>query len=62
MDIFNVKEVANYLKCSTSAIRSLVRKKSIPFFRIGSKLNFCKNAIDDWIEAQEKSNMEIELK
>ncbi len=47
MEIFNVKEVANYLNCSVSSIRSLVRNKEIPHFRIGSKLNFNKEAVDN---------------
>ena len=45
MDILNVRELANYLKCSESKIRNLVRDKSIPNFRIGSKINFNKEAI-----------------
>ena len=42
MDIMNVKELAKYLKCSESAIRNLVRSNSIPYFRIGVKINFNK--------------------
>lgn len=57
MQIFNIKDVSKYLNCSVSAIRTLVRKKQIPFFRIGSKLNFNKEAIDRWIYNQEKQNM-----
>ena len=58
MQVFNVKEVANYLNCSVSAIRTLVRNKQIPFFRIGSKLNFNKEAVDMWIHNQELQNMQ----
>lgn len=54
--IFNVKETANYLNCSVSSIRMLVRSKSIPYFRIGAKLNFNKESIDKWIESQEIEN------
>lgn len=53
MEIFNVKELAKYLKCSESSIRNLVRANQIPYFRIGTKLNFNKNAIDLWIHNQE---------
>lgn len=60
MRIFNVKEVANYLNCSVSSIRSLVRNKEIPHFRIGSKLNFNKEAIDNWVHSQELQNMQHE--
>ena len=58
MKIFNVKEVAEYLNCSVSAIRTLVRNKQIPFFRIGSKLNFNKEAVDRWVHNQELQNMQ----
>lgn len=60
MEILNVKELAEYLKCSNSVIRSLVRKKKIPNFRIGAKLNFNKEAIDLWIHEQEIGNMQEE--
>lgn len=58
--VFNVEEVANYLHCSVSCIRSLVRSKSIPYFRIGNRLNFNKNSIDNWISNQESQNMQCE--
>lgn len=60
MKIFTVKEVADYLQCSVSSIRTLVRNKQIPYFRIGSKLNFNKEAVDGWIHNQELQNMQIE--
>lgn len=56
MEILNVKELADYLKCSQSKIRNLVRDKAIPNFRIGSKINFNKEAINLWIKKQEKLN------
>lgn len=60
MQVFNVKEVANYLNCSVSSIRSLVRNKEIPHFRIGSKLNFNKEAVDNWVHNQELQSMQHE--
>ena len=60
MQIFNVKEIAEYLNCSVSSIRTLVRNKQIPFFRIGSKLNFNKDAVDNWIYNQEIQNIQKE--
>lgn len=60
MQIFNVKEIAEYLNCSVSSIRTLVRNKQIPFFRIGSKLNFNKEAVDNWIYNQEIQNIQKE--
>lgn len=62
MEIFNVKEIAQYLDCSESSIRSLVRDNSIPFFRIGAKLNFNKEAIDVWVHNQEIQNMQEKVR
>lgn len=58
--IFNVEEVAKYLNCSVSCIRTLVRKKEIPYFRIGNRLNFNKESIDIWIHNQEIQNLNLE--
>lgn len=60
MTIFDVQETAEYLQCSVSSVRKLVRSKQIPHFRIGSKLNFNKEAVDQWIHNQEMQNMQIE--
>lgn len=57
-ETFNIKEVAQYLKCSVSGIRNLVRDKEIPFYRIGNRLFFKKASIDLWINNQEFSNMQ----
>ena len=58
MQIFTVKEESNYLNCSTYSIRAFVRNKKIPHFRIGSKLNFNKEAVDNWVKHQEIINMQ----
>lgn len=58
MKIFTVKQVAEYLNCSVSTIRNLVKNNTIPFFRIGTKLNFNKEAVDNWIHRQEMKNMQ----
>ena len=56
MEILNVKELALYLSCSESTIRNLIRDNEIPFFRIGKKINFNKEAINTWIKNQEIQN------
>lgn len=57
-EIFNIKEVSEYLKCSVSTIRNLVRNKEINFYRIGNRLFFKKSSIDNWISKQEFNNMQ----
>ena len=58
MEIMNVKEVAEYLSCSESKIRNMTRDKEIPYFRIGSKINFNKETIDRWVNGQEIRNIQ----
>ncbi len=53
METFKVNELAEYLGCSQSAIRKLVTNKKIPFFNVGRRILFRKEAIDKWIHQQE---------
>lgn len=54
--VFNIKEVAEYLRTSESSIRNHVRDRKIPFFKVGSLIFFRKAIIDEWIVGQEKKN------
>lgn len=38
MQVFTVKEIAEYLHCSVSSVRGLVRNKEIPHFRIRKQI------------------------
>lgn len=53
MDILSVKDLAEYLCCSKSSIRKLVKEKKIKFFRIGSKINFTLSSVNEYILEQE---------
>lgn len=53
METFTVSELAIQLKCSQSSIRKLVKNNEIPFYNIGRKTLFRKEAIDDWVHKQE---------
>ncbi len=55
--VFNTIEIAEYLRCSVTTIRRLVKKQKIPFFRIGSKIYFNKKIIDNWIYQQSINNI-----
>lgn len=52
--VINIKELANYLSCSVSTIRRLVKEDKIPYFRIGVKLYFNLLSIKEWIKENEK--------
>lgn len=56
-ETFNVKEVSQYLKCSVSEIRKLIRDNTIPYYRIGNKIFCRKESIDKWITQQEVNNL-----
>ena len=60
-EVFTVKEVAEYLSVSESAIRKLVTEKGIPHFRILRKIMFSKESIDTWIRNQEESNQRVKV-
>ena len=55
-EIYNIKELSNYLKISPSEIRKLVRQNQIPYFSVGNRIKFEKQSINEWIENLEKDN------
>jgi len=60
-EIFNVKEVAEYLHCSESTIRKLMKNNEIPYYRVAYRIFFKKQMIDNWIEEQCKENIKEAL-
>ncbi len=58
-DVLDVKEVADYLHCSQSTIRKLLRKKEIPNFRVAYRIFFKKSLIDSWVNNQCISSCEV---
>ena len=53
-EVFDIKEIACYLKCSVSTIRNLVKNNKIPNFRVGAKIHFRFSSIERWIEENER--------
>lgn len=60
MEILNIKEVSEYLHCSISTIRKLIRANQIPYFRIGNRLLFNREQIDNWIFSQTSNTLVLE--
>lgn len=60
MEILNIKEVSEYLHCSISTIRKLIRANQIPYFRIGNRLLFNREQIDNWIFSQTSNTLILE--
>ena len=51
-EVFDVKEVADYLHCSQSTIRKLLKNNQIPSFRVAYRAFFKKSLIDLWVNNQ----------
>ena len=41
-EVFDVKELTRYLRCSDSTVRKLIKNKEIPNFRIENRIYFKK--------------------
>ena len=57
INMFDVKQLAEYLNVSISLIRKLVKNKDIPYVRLGVKILFSKSEIDKWLLEQQKDNL-----
>ena len=56
-EIITLKELSNNLHISISEIRKLVRERRIPHFRIGNKIYFNVESINNWLtKIEEKEN------
>lgn len=53
----DVKEAASFLRVSTWMIYDMVRKKKIPFFRIGNRIFFRKKDLETMITEQIQNNV-----
>jgi excisionase family DNA binding protein len=50
--VFDVKELAGYLKVNESWVYNQVHLKTIPHFKCGKYLRFKKSNIDKWIDSE----------
>lgn len=55
-----VQEIATYLGVSPETIYGMTREKAIPHFRIGSRILFKLEAINQWIDGQINGSVENE--
>lgn len=56
-EIITLKELSSNLHISISEIRKLVRERKIPHFRIGNKIYFSVESINNWLtKIEEKEN------
>lgn len=57
METLTIKELARYLKTSSSTIRRLIKEGNLPYFKVGGIIKFNKLSIDNWIKEQEEKNI-----
>lgn len=57
--ILTVQEIANYIGVSRDLIYKMVRTNEIPFIRIGKRLLFRKESIDQWLLSREVGNYQL---
>ena len=50
---FDIDEVSRYLRIPKSTIYKYTMDKKIPFFKIGKRIRFNKNSIDEWVKKLE---------
>jgi excisionase family DNA binding protein len=55
-ETISVRDLAEYLKCSPSMIYNLVQLKKIPHIKIGSKIRFDKEKVNEWIKQNSFEN------
>lgn len=53
METLTIKELARYLKTSSSTIRRLIKEGNLPYFKVGGIIKFNKTTIDNWVKEQE---------
>ncbi|MBR3882061.1 MAG: helix-turn-helix domain-containing protein [Clostridia bacterium] len=55
--ILTMKEASEYLGISYWLVNQLVKRKQIPFSKVGGKFLFRIKALDDYLSEKEKSSM-----
>lgn len=51
-EVFDIKELNRYIRCSDSIVRKLIKNREIPNFRIANRIYLKKVLIDIWIQNQ----------
>ena len=57
MKLLTVEEIAELFQTSTSTIYRWVHKREIPFVKLGGKLRFSPNEIQEFIKKNSVSNL-----
>lgn len=55
----NVPDLCKYIYMSESSVYKMVMKKTIPFRKVGSRVLFVKEEIDQWIDNGYVINLDL---
>lgn len=61
-EMFNTKEVAEYLSINEKQVYRLIKDKRIPATRVTGKWLFPKNLIDEWVMTSARESVSISAK
>lgn len=53
------EEAANYIGCRYDKLMHMVRKNEIPHYRIGRRVLFTKEGLDQWIDDLERQSLTV---
>jgi len=48
-ELWDIKQLSEYLRIKRSTLYTMVERKEIPFYRIGRLARFKQNEIDEWL-------------
>jgi len=54
----SLEDVARHLGVSKDTIRNRIRKKTIPFHKIGKQYKFQISEVDDWVKSGKSAEVE----
>ncbi|KEY20342.1 helix-turn-helix domain-containing protein [Kaistella antarctica] len=60
-EYMDIKSLVEYIPLTISTVYTMVHKQKIPFNKIGKKLVFNREEIDDWIKNGQQTKMNIKL-
>jgi excisionase family DNA binding protein len=52
---FNIKNASDYLKLAIPTLYIYANKNKIPFIKLGSRILFDKNDLDNWINSKKQA-------
>ena len=54
--VMTVDDVSQYLRICRASVYRLVKRRKIPVSRVGKRLRFRKETIDEWLTDMERNN------